>query len=197
MGLVRPGQVVKRTVQLVSHDENFQLGEAKVTTRGFRGAAFPWSDHFEVSTEPVPGKNAVAITLNLTGLPDGADGSFKGEMVIETGHPDKPEHLVTFSGVCRSGVGSAPRVRSNPGETRPQPGVGPQRPAPAKPTGSQPTGTKPVGAKPVGAKPVGAKPVGAKPVGAKPVGAKPVGAKPVGKKPAEPKKPDDEGGNSR
>ena len=48
--------------------------------------------------------NALDIQLQLEGLPEGTTGSFRGEMVIKTGHERKPELLVRFSGVCRSGV---------------------------------------------------------------------------------------------
>lgn len=105
MGLVRPGQVVKRSIQVLSHDPNFEIGNPKVSIRGYKGAEFPWADHFKVLTSPVPGRNGVDIELRLEGLPDGADTSFKGEVVIETGHPQKPSLEVIFSGVCRSGVG--------------------------------------------------------------------------------------------
>ena len=38
-------------------------------------------------------------------VPEGADGSFRGKMIIKTGHPAKPSMEVRFSGVCRAGVG--------------------------------------------------------------------------------------------
>jgi hypothetical protein len=50
--------------------------------------------------------NAIDVQLVLEGLPDGSDGSFRGVMVILTGHPTKPELAVRFSGVCRAGVGT-------------------------------------------------------------------------------------------
>ena len=106
MGLVRPGQPVARSVRLTSHDANFELGELKARVEGAAGADFPWGEHFTPIVRPIEGQSsAVEVELRLDGLPDGSEGSFKGEMVIETGHPSKPEVRVTFSGVCRAGVG--------------------------------------------------------------------------------------------
>ena len=108
MGLVRPRQVVKRSVQVLSHDPNFEIGKPKITLRGYRGADLQWSDHFKVTTTPIAGKNGINVELRLDGLPDGSDGTFRGEMLIETGHESKPEVAVVFGGVCRSGVASRP-----------------------------------------------------------------------------------------
>jgi hypothetical protein len=49
----------------------------------------------------------------LNGLPQGADGSFQGRLLLATGHPKKPEVPVLFSGVCRAGV-SAPAASPAP-----------------------------------------------------------------------------------
>jgi len=115
MGLVRPGQVVPRTVRLTSHDPNFQLDDVQVELVGYRQEEFPWKDNFSTIVRPIPGQNAVDIELRLNGLPDGSNGSFKGEMKILTGNSSKPEIKVTFSGVCRAGVGRPP-VRRAGGE---------------------------------------------------------------------------------
>lgn len=109
MGLVRPGQVVARSVRLTSNDPEFQLSDVAVEITGAKGADgavqdFPHADSFEAVIRPVPGSNAVDVELNLNGLPEGSDGSFKGQMVIHTGHPTKDEMIVTFSGVCRAGL---------------------------------------------------------------------------------------------
>jgi len=105
MGLVRPGQPVTRNVKLISHDPEFDLGQVKVELRGENGQELAWKDHFGTSVQPAPGmNNALDITLKLDGLPEGSDGSFRGELVIHTGHPRRPELLVRFSGVCRAGV---------------------------------------------------------------------------------------------
>ncbi|MFT4542896.1 MAG: hypothetical protein ACI841_004275 [Planctomycetota bacterium] len=118
MGLVRPGQVVKRSMQVISHDSNFEIGNPKVTLRGYKGADFPWADHFKITTSPIAGRNGVSVELRLDGLPNNSDGSFKGEVVIETGHPAKPEMAVIFSGVCRSGIaaptGATPQKKGVP-----------------------------------------------------------------------------------
>ena len=106
MGLVRPGQVVSRSVRITSHDPNFTLGEVETELRPIQGGDFPWADSFTAIVQPVAGvDDAVDVELRLDGLPDGSDGSFKGELVIHTGHPSKPEVAVAFSGVCRGGIG--------------------------------------------------------------------------------------------
>jgi hypothetical protein len=104
LGLVRPGQVVSRTVKLTSNDPNFALDKVTATITGFNGEEFPWKDAFSTMIRPVPGENSLEIELRLDGLPEGADGTFKGQVVIETGHPDKPQIPVSFSGVARAGV---------------------------------------------------------------------------------------------
>ena len=105
LGIVRPGQVVSRTVRLTSHDEEFALDGVQAEIRGFRGQEFPHKDVFSTHLRPVPGENALEIEVRLDGLPDGSDGTFKGELQLVTGHTKKPEIAVTFSGVCRAGVG--------------------------------------------------------------------------------------------
>jgi len=107
MGLVRPGQRVKRNVKVISHDPSFDLSQAKVELRPEAGQELAWSDKFSTSLRPAIGlNNAIDVQLVLEGLPDGSDGSFRGVMVILTGHPSKPELAVRFSGVCRAGVGA-------------------------------------------------------------------------------------------
>ena len=64
-----------------------------------------WAEHFVTEIKPAQGVNGVDVQLRLAGLPEGADGSFRGKMIIKTGHPAKPSMEVRFSGVCRAGVG--------------------------------------------------------------------------------------------
>ncbi len=104
LGLVRPGQVVARTVKLTSNDPAFVLDKVTATIMGFNGEDFPWKSAFTTLLRPVPGENSLEIELRLDGLPEGSDGTFKGKVMIETGHPDKPTIEVNFSGVARAGV---------------------------------------------------------------------------------------------
>lgn len=106
MGLVRPGQPVSRSVRIVANDPSIDLSDIKARVQGAAGGAFPWSGHFTSIVRPVEGQSqAVDVELRLDGLPEGSEGSFKGEMIVETGSKAKPEMKVTFSGVCRAGVG--------------------------------------------------------------------------------------------
>jgi len=127
MGLVRPGQVVSRSVRLASHEADFELGNVTTTVSGHKDQEFKWADSFSTVVRPVAGENAVDIQLRLDGLPEGADGSFKGQLNIATGHPDKPSVEVIFSGVCRAGIGGATPVR------RPNAGAPTQRPGAKQP----------------------------------------------------------------
>jgi|GEM_PF-2502361 len=101
LGLVRPDQPVVRNVRLTCHEADFDLSEVKATLTGEGNQPLQWADRFKVSVKPVSGSNAVDIELRLNGLPADADGSFRGRVVIETGHPSKPTDFVRFSGVCR------------------------------------------------------------------------------------------------
>ncbi|WP_419190232.1 DUF1573 domain-containing protein [Saltatorellus ferox] len=113
LGLVRPGQTVVRNVRLTCHEPEFDLSNVSVEITGEQAAELAWADRFAASVKPVSGSNAVDIELRLTGLPDDADGSFRGRVNIKTGHPSKPEEFFRFSGVCRklAGEGGTPVQR--------------------------------------------------------------------------------------
>lgn len=104
MGLVRPGQVVPRTVKVLSHDDAFDLSAVTAEIRGDKGKELAFAEHFSTSIKPSSNGNGVDVELRLNGLPEGSDGSFRGELVINTGHEAKPQIVVHFSGVCRAGV---------------------------------------------------------------------------------------------
>lgn len=127
MGLVRPGQVVSRSVRLASHEADFELGNVTASVSGHKDQEFQWADSFSTVIRPVAGENSIDIQLRLDGLPENADGSFKGQLNIATGHPDKPTVQVIFSGVCRAGVGGATPVR------RPNAGAPTKRPGTKQP----------------------------------------------------------------
>jgi len=111
MGLVRPGQVVTRTVRLDCHDEDFDLG---AHPPGLKIAGLPvpggsgyqdWAqaESFSAMVRPVPGENSVDIEVRLEGLDDGATGSFRGTLVVALDHPEKKEITLVITGVCRGG----------------------------------------------------------------------------------------------
>jgi hypothetical protein len=101
LGLVSPGSPVVRNVKLLSQDPSFDLSNVSVTLEGENGEPLQWAEHFSTAIEPALGMNAVDIQFSLDGLPEGSEGSFRGVMVIKTGHPSKPQELVRFAGVCR------------------------------------------------------------------------------------------------
>lgn len=100
-GLVRPGAPVVRSVRLESLDPSFDPSSVSVTLEGEDGAPLQWAERYSTRIEPMLGTNAVDIHLSLDGAPAGAEGSFRGVMVIQTGRPSQPQEPVRFSGVCR------------------------------------------------------------------------------------------------
>lgn len=129
LGLVRPGQAVVRSARLTSHESDFDLSGVKVELVGEGNAELQWAEQFIASVKPVAGTNAVDIELRLSGLPESADGAFRGRVKITTGHPNKPEMFLRFSGVCRklaAGSGPSRPVMKKPA---PQPKTPSQKPA--------------------------------------------------------------------
>jgi hypothetical protein len=104
LGLVRPGQVVSRTVRVTSHDDAFEIGEPKVRFESREGGEWDLAQHFTTVLRPVAGKNAVDVEVVLNGLPDSLNSSFSGMFLIDTGHPESPAAKLPISGVCRGGV---------------------------------------------------------------------------------------------
>jgi hypothetical protein len=101
LGLVSPGSPVVRNVKLVSQDPSFDLSNVSVTLEDENGEPLQWAEHFSAAINPALGENAVDIQLSIDGLPVDSEGSFRGVMVIKTGHPSKSQELVRFAGVCR------------------------------------------------------------------------------------------------
>ena len=122
MGLVRPGQVVTRTIRIESHDPEYSFAGREVATR-LAGLPLPKADgyqeweqakYFATVVRPVEGKNAIDVELRLEGLPEDAVGSFRGTLLVELGHKDKPEIALTITGVCRGGPTPGRRVPPRP-----------------------------------------------------------------------------------
>jgi hypothetical protein len=111
MGLVRPGQVVTRTVTLESHDDEYSFAEKMpvVSVEGLQNPGttefreWQYADRFTPVVRPVAGKNAVDIELRLEGMPEDATGSFRGTLVVDLGHPEKERITLVITGVCRGG----------------------------------------------------------------------------------------------
>lgn len=108
-GLVRPGQVVARTLTVKSFDQNFTFKDPKVKIVGpsDQKPDFPYGDSFAYVVKPSDDGKSLTVELTLNGLPESVDGSFQGRVILETGHPSRPEVPVLFSGVCRPGVKAA------------------------------------------------------------------------------------------
>ncbi|MCC7015369.1 MAG: DUF1573 domain-containing protein [Planctomycetes bacterium] len=110
-GLVRPGQVVARSLTVKSFDPNFTFSdnmELKLVGPSDQKPEFPYAASFTHTVKPSEDRKSAVVELTLTGLPENVDGSFQGRLLIKTGHPQKPEIPVLFSGVCRPGVKTPP-----------------------------------------------------------------------------------------
>ena len=110
-GMVRPGQVVERTVLIRCHDD-FELDPAlSVRIEGLRSEEFALADSFATTLTPLE-DGVLELKLELLGLPEEHQGSFGGVVRLAIGHPLKEELQVRFSGVCRAGLPSNPAARA-------------------------------------------------------------------------------------
>lgn len=107
LGVVRPGEVVERSVKIETLDPDFQL-PAEPTHRlvSLTGGEFAYANAFTVHVAPTPGAEgkSLDVTLRLEGMPEDANVSFGGMVQIDVGHPTKPEISVRFSGLARPGI---------------------------------------------------------------------------------------------
>jgi hypothetical protein len=109
LGLIRPGQVVSRTVRVTSHDPDFKLGEPmKILVQGREGGDWDLASHFSTVIRPVAGENSIDVELRLDGMPETLNGSFSGQLTILVAHPEKPDIKLPITGVCRGGVAGTP-----------------------------------------------------------------------------------------
>ncbi len=116
-GLVRPGQVLPRTLKITAFDPNFSFADTldiRLVGPSDTKPEFPQAAYFSHAVKVSDDKKSATIELTLNGLPDTVDGSFQGRMMIKTGHPQKPEIPVLFSGVCRPGVAGNPPPAPQP-----------------------------------------------------------------------------------
>jgi hypothetical protein len=123
-GLVRPGQVMPRTLTIKSYDPNFSFGDTldiRLVGPNETKPEFPYAASFAHTVKMSEDHKTATVELTLNGLPETVDGSFQGRLMIKTGHPQKPEIPVLFSGVCRPGVN----------------GQQPPQPIPPKPVGGK------------------------------------------------------------
>jgi hypothetical protein len=105
-GLVRPGEPRERILRITSWDPEFKLTD-QIPVRLIDArteAAFAWPDSFSTSVEVSEDGKSMDVKVNLVGLPDTANGTFQGRVMVETGHASRPTVSVLFSGVCRPGV---------------------------------------------------------------------------------------------
>ena len=108
-GLVRPGQVVSRSLSVASFDGDFEFNvddiSVELTGPNEQRPEFPWASSFSHVITPAEDNQSFRVEVTLDGLPDEADGSFQGRVMIRTGHPQKEEIPVQFEGVVRGAAG--------------------------------------------------------------------------------------------
>ena len=127
LGLIRPGQVVSRVIRLTSHDPAFKLGEPKVVIQGREGGEWDLANRFSTIVRPVAGENSIEVELRLDGMPETLNGSFSGELVIQVGHPEKPEIKLPITGVCRGGSATGGVAPAPAPSTTPLPSANPPK----------------------------------------------------------------------
>ena len=105
-GLVRPGEPRERILRITSWDADYKLND-QIPVRLIDArteSAFAYPESFSTSIEVSEDGKSMDVKVNLTGLPDTANGTFQGRVLVETGHSSRPTVSVLFSGVCRPGV---------------------------------------------------------------------------------------------
>ena len=78
----------------------------------------------------VPGVKAgrdIDVELTLNGMPDTLSGSFSGMLVIQLGHPEKPEIKLPITGVCRGGSATGGVAPAPAPSTTPLPSANPPK----------------------------------------------------------------------
>ena len=110
LGVVRPGEVVERSVKNERLDPSFTLPAAPAyRLTSLTGGEFTYAKNFTVAIVPTPGAEgkSLDVTLRLEGMPEEANVSFGGMVQIDVGHPTKPDINVRFSGLARPGIPAA------------------------------------------------------------------------------------------
>jgi hypothetical protein len=105
-GLLKAGQSTERKFTLTSNDPEFTIDPEKLRMH-LEGPnpsvpEFAYPDAFTMRALPAAEDGSVEILLTLEGMPEDANGSFSGRLVVETGHASRPTVSVLFSGVARA-----------------------------------------------------------------------------------------------
>ena len=103
-GLLRPGQVATRTSVLKVTADDFSLDTAPKTELKAYGTEFQYADDFEVSWMREEATGDWTMSLTLLGIEQEGNGSFRGFVEVQIGHPAKETIELPFSGVIRGGV---------------------------------------------------------------------------------------------
>ena len=127
LGLIRPGQTLSRSVRITCHDPEFKLTDPKIAIQGRDTPDWEFAKYFSPLVRPVAGENSVDVELTLNGMPDTLSGSFSGMLVIQLGHPEKPEIKLPITGVCRGGSATGGVAPAPAPSTTPLPSANPPK----------------------------------------------------------------------
>ena len=89
------------TIEFADGDYDIErMRNVRFVARDPEDQAF-YDDFFESSVEPSEDGKGVVVNVWFDDWPAGRVGPFGGDVVVEVGHPTRPELRVPFSGVCR------------------------------------------------------------------------------------------------
>lgn len=102
-GLVRPDEVVARTVRLESFDPDFTLRDPSATLEAVSWAGapegFPLGRTAHVTARRAADGRTCDFEVTLDGLDPAVQGTFLAQLLVETGHPDLPRLSAVVRGV--------------------------------------------------------------------------------------------------
>lgn len=102
-GLVRPDEVVSRSVRLESFDPDFRLRDPTATLEAVSWAGapegFPLGKTAHVTARTAADGRTCDFEVTLDGLDPAVQGTFLAQLLVETGHPDLPRLSAVVRGV--------------------------------------------------------------------------------------------------
>ncbi len=110
-GLMQPGQEISRTARISNHDADVSMPAPTMTMKGVplrvgEGSEttdeFEYADHVTFEVVPVVAGKDYDVVMTMR-APDELTGTFRGQVVLELGHPAKSTLEIPFTGVVRPG----------------------------------------------------------------------------------------------
>lgn len=101
-GIVKPGQELVRTVDILCADETVLNQNPAYSILGLYDDNAQYADAYDITFEPLEGENGMRMFVRLKGMAEDVKGSFGGRIKVDIGHPGKESLIVKFSGICRA-----------------------------------------------------------------------------------------------